>query len=62
VHEKALDWLDAGTRMVLVVDPRTGRVTLYEPGPRITPLAPDATVDLSAVLPGFAVPARELLP
>lgn len=47
--------------MVVVVDPRTGRVTLYEPG-RATPLAGGDVVDLGAVLPGLAVPAHDLLP
>lgn len=62
VHEQALEWLSAGTRMVVVLDPATRRVTLYEPGPRSTPLSPDDVVDLGAVVPGFAVAAGELLP
>jgi Uma2 family endonuclease len=36
VDEKVLDWLDAGTRMVVIVNPRKRIVTVYRSRTEIT--------------------------
>ena len=45
VAEKALDWLYAGTRMVLVVDPRCHTVTVYRSSSNIVVLSEDDAID-----------------
>jgi Uma2 family endonuclease len=60
VAGKALRWLEAGCRLVLVADPSSRRVTLYRPGREATTLDGDQPVDCSAVVAGFAPPARGL--
>jgi len=59
VHEKALAWLEAGTRLVLVADPDTRMVTGYRRGSMET-WAEDATVGASDVVAGWAPRAAEL--
>lgn len=60
VVEKAFYWLDAGTRLVVVVDPRRRNVTLYRSRDDIRVLAEDAVLDGSDVVPGWSVSVREL--
>ena len=59
VAEKALDWLDAGTRMVLVVDPRCQTVTVYRSSSNIVVLSKDDAIDGADVVPGWKLPVRE---
>lgn len=54
------DYLAAGTRMVLVVHPRTQTVTAYRPDGSARVLRAGETIDGEDVVPGFSLPVREL--
>lgn len=60
VVEKALDWLDAGCRMVLVVDPKQHTVTVYRSREDIRILTESDTINRADVLPGFSLPVTEI--
>ncbi|WP_207955791.1 Uma2 family endonuclease [Rubrobacter marinus] len=59
---KALAWLAAGSRMVLVVDPDKFTVTVYRSRDEIRVLTADAgdTIDGADVVPGWTLPVGEL--
>jgi len=61
VHEKALDWLAAGTRLVLVVHPRPRTVTAYRSATDIAILGDGDTLDAGDVVDGWVVRVGELL-
>jgi Uma2 family endonuclease len=54
VEAKALDWLRAGTRVVVVLDPPLKTATVYRSRHDIRVLAGDEPLDLHDVVPGFA--------
>jgi Uma2 family endonuclease len=54
VEEKVHDWLRAGTRMVLVLNPRTRTVTIYTSPTTVVRLTKSDTFTGGEVLPGFA--------
>ncbi len=56
VVEKSLAWLDAGCRMVLVVEPGRKVVTVYRSREDIRILAGDEAVDGADVVPGWRLP------
>jgi len=60
VDEKVQDWLDNGTRLVWVVNPRTRTVTVNRAGsqPKILTASDELTGD--DVVPGFTCPVREI--
>jgi Uma2 family endonuclease len=60
VEDKVEQWLDGGTAMVWVVNPRGRRVTVHRKGrdPRI--LRENDTLDGDDVCPGFSVRVGEL--
>lgn len=60
VAEKALDWLEAGTRMVLVIDPRCQTVTVYRSSSDIVVLSKDDAIHGADVVPGWKLPVREI--
>jgi Uma2 family endonuclease len=60
VHEKVLEWLDAGTRLVAVVDPRETTVTVYRSRDDIRVLTSDDVLDGADVVPGWRLEIREL--
>jgi Uma2 family endonuclease len=60
VHEKVLDWLDAGTRMVLVVDPDCRVVTVYHARDDVRVLTEGESIDGGGVVPGWRLPLAEL--
>lgn len=62
VVEKALVWLEAGCRMVLVVDPGQRTVTVYRARDDIRILKGEAgeTLDGAHVVPGWRLPVAEL--
>jgi len=60
VEEKVQDWLAAGTRMVLVVDPRKRTATVYRPSAAAQYLTAPDTLDGGEVVPGWTMPVREL--
>jgi Uma2 family endonuclease len=59
VSGKALAWLDAGVRLVWVVDPENRTVTVHRPG-GTTVLRGRDQLSGEDVLPGFALPLEEL--
>src|SRR5688572_30037972 len=60
IHEKVLDYLDAGTRLVWVVDPRPKTVVVYRSRDAIRLIPPDGEIDGGEVLPGFRLKVSEL--
>ena len=60
VEAKALDWLAAGTRAVVTLDPRQHTATLYRSPTDIRALRSDELLDLDPELPGFCVGVTEL--
>lgn len=58
VEEKVFDWLDAGTQMVLVVNPRKRTVTIYRSRDDIVVLTEDDIIDGGNVVPGWTLPVR----
>ncbi|HEX5053372.1 MAG TPA: Uma2 family endonuclease [Planctomycetota bacterium] len=62
VHEKALCWIEHGTRMVWVVDPVAKRTTVYRSAQDVRMLGNDDELTGGDVVPGFAVRVRELWP
>jgi Uma2 family endonuclease len=59
VTGKALAWLDAGVRLVWVVDPETRTVTVYRRD-GVSVLRAEDVLEGEDVLPGFALPLEEL--
>lgn len=60
VEEKALGWLAAGTRMVLLVDPGNRQLHVYRAADNIVVLDENADVDASDVVPGWSFSVQEL--
>lgn len=61
VQSKTRSWLDAGTRVVVIVDPLRRIGSVHRPGIHPQPLAAADRVDLKDVLPGFAATLEDLL-
>ena len=59
VEAKAQAWIDAGVRVVLVVDPQTSMVREYRSERQIQVYS-DGLVNLNDVLPGFSLDVVEL--
>jgi len=60
VQTKALEWLAAGTIIVLVLDPDQQTATVYRGQGDTHVHRPDDTLDLSDAVPGFTVPVADL--
>ena len=60
VHAKVLDYLDAGTRSVWVVDPDSESVTMYRSRRDVRVLAAGDRLEDAEVLPGFGLAIAEL--
>ncbi len=60
VVDKAFAYLDAGTRLVWVLDPRFKTVTVYRSESDIALLTLEATPTGEDVVPGFACPVSQL--
>jgi Uma2 family endonuclease len=60
VEEKVFDWLEAGTRMVLTINPRKRSVTVYRSLADITVLTEKDVLDGGEVVPGFRLAVREV--
>ncbi len=60
VEEKVFDWLDAGTKMVVVVNPRQRSATVYKSPADIAVLAETDVLDGADVVPGFELAVREI--
>lgn len=61
VLDKVMEYLDAGVRLVWVVDPRRRTVTEYHPDGTARILRETDVLGGGDVLPGFQVPVAELL-
>ena len=59
-HAKVMDYLDAGSRLVWVMDPATRSVTVYRSRKEIRLLSGADELDGEDVLPGFRVVLEEL--
>lgn len=60
VQAKVLDWLDAGTLMVAVVNPRQQTVTVYRSRTDIAILTGNDIMDGQDVVPGWTLAIRDL--
>jgi Uma2 family endonuclease len=60
VLAKVLTWLNAGTRMVIVVNPRQQTVTAYRSRTDIAILTKNDTLDGNDVVPGWTLPIADL--
>ena len=60
VEDKVLDWLDSGTLMVAVVNPRQRTVTIYRSRTDIVILTQNDILDCKDVVPGWSLPIQEL--
>lgn len=60
IQEKALEYLEAGSRMVWVVDPRRRTVTVYRSAREMRILTAGEALTGEDVLPGFTVALDEL--
>ena len=60
VEGKALDWLTAGTRAVVVLDPPLRTATVYRARDDIRVLTDDERLDLGDVVPGWSAHVGDL--
>lgn len=60
IQEKILEYLDAGTHLVWVVDPRTRAVTVFRSKSNVRVLTDGDTLEGDDVLPGFKLEISEL--
>ena len=61
VEDKALDWLRAGTRMVIVIDPSNRTATIYRSLDDIETLTEGDALDGGDVVPGWTLPLADVL-
>jgi Uma2 family endonuclease len=60
VDEKVAAWLEYGTRLVLVVNPRRRSVAVHRLGAPVRVLTENDTLDGEEVVPGWTLPVRAL--
>lgn len=60
VHEKALEWLAHGVRMVIVVNPRNRTVQVYRSPTDIATLTEADTLDGGDVIPGWRMAVADI--
>ena len=60
VEEKIIDWLAAGTRMVIVVNPRTHTASVYRSPTEIVILSGEQMLNGGDVVPGWSLPVKDL--
>ncbi|MBV8858071.1 MAG: Uma2 family endonuclease [Acidobacteria bacterium] len=60
VHEKVIDWLDADTRAVWIVNPRKRLVSVYRSVKDVTILSEEDELDGGDVVPGFRCKVSEI--
>jgi Uma2 family endonuclease len=61
VRAKVAEYLDAGVRLVWVVDPQNRSVSIHEPGGSVSVLSESDTLAGDDVLPGFRLPLAAFL-
>ena len=60
VEEKVFDWLDAGARAVVVVNPKKRSITLYRSVSNVRVLSEKESLSVEDVVPGWVLPVRDL--
>ena len=60
VYAKVEEWLNAGTRMVIVINPRNRTVSVHTPDADTVTLSEDYTLDGGDVVPGWRLPVIDL--
>lgn len=60
VDEKVAEWLEHGTRLVFVVNPRRRTVAVHRPGRDVRMLNVNDALDGEDVVPGWTLPVREI--
>jgi Uma2 family endonuclease len=60
VEDKVVEWLEAGSRMVIVVNPRQRSVTVYHSRTDVVRLTEEDTLEGGEVIPGWQLPIREV--
>jgi len=61
VEEKVLDWLQAGTRLVIVISPQQRTVTTFRSPCAVRILGEDDMLKAGDVVAGWTMPVQELL-
>ena len=59
IQDKVFDYLDAGTKVVWVVEPHGRTVTVYRSRDEIRIVTSDQEIDGGEILPGFRAPVSE---
>ena len=59
-EEKVGDWLEAGTHMVILINPRTRTVTVYSSLTDVSRLTESGVLTFGDVIPGFTYQVSEL--
>jgi Uma2 family endonuclease len=62
VLDKVGEYLEAGVRLIWVIDPRRQRAVAYRSLSDVKELGPDGVLDGEEVLPGFRCALRDILP
>ena len=60
VEENLFDWLDAGTCLVIIANPRKRLVTLYRSLTDVVVLTEADVLDGGDVVPGFTMPVKDI--
>ena len=60
VEEKVAEWLEAGARMVIVVNPRRHSVRVHRSPSDVIDLAEGDVIDGADVVPGWTIPISEI--
>jgi Uma2 family endonuclease len=60
VEEKVADWLNAGTRMVIVVNPRRRNVKVHRSENEVQVLGENDVLDGGDVVPGWTLPVQDI--
>jgi Uma2 family endonuclease len=60
IHQKTLEYFDAGARLVWIVDPRARTVTVYRPDGTASVLRERATLDGEDVLPDLSLTLSDI--
>jgi Uma2 family endonuclease len=60
IEEKVIDWLDAGTGMVVIINPRKRIVTVYRSRTEITILTENGILSGADIVPGWQMPVYEI--
>ncbi len=60
VERKVQEYLAAGTKLVVVADPKKETATVRRPGAAPVHLGPEDTLDLGDILPGFSVRVADI--